>query len=303
MRASLPFMNSLVFFEASARLRSFTKAAEELYITQSAVSKKIKLLEESLGFELFIREPRRLILTPAGKEFYIETKSVLSQMSDSINRIRRDADPDMVTITCTQAVSHFWLFPRITRFNLQHPDIAINIYSSNDLDENTCAQFDLGILNGPISKSEKWDSYLNNHLLFRERIYPICHRDYPIDRLLMPEEIVNEKLIHLDPSAWRWPTWVNWFASFGIEFNIPRNAQLFNQVTLALEASRQGMGVSLGWDFMTEEMLRRNEMKRVSNMFYEPDMADFLVYRKSKELSLAAKTFRDWLLTDIAENA
>ncbi|MBD5771940.1 LysR family transcriptional regulator [Marinomonas colpomeniae] len=295
MRTSLPFMNSLVFFESTARLGSFTKAAEELYITQSAVSKKIKLLEESLGFNLFIREPRQLILTDAGKEFYNDAKSVLNQMSETINRINRNSDSNTVTITCTQAVSHYWLFPRIMRFNLQHPEIAINIYASNDLDENTCAQFDLGILNS----DGDWSTQLNNHLLFHERIYPICHYDYPINTLLTPENILNQKLIHLDPSAWRWPTWVNWFASFGIEFSIPKNAQLFNQVTLALEASRQGMGISLGWEFMTEEMLKRNELKRVSDMFYEPGMADFLVYRKSKELSESARVFRDWLLKDV----
>jgi len=297
MRTSLPFMNSLVFFESSARLGSFTKAAEELFITQSAVSKKIRLLEENLGFELFIREPRQLLLTEAGVEFYSEAKSVLNQMSDSINRIRRHANTNTVTITCTHAVSHYWLFPRITRFNLEYPDIAINIYASNSLDESSCAQFDLGILNS----DGQWQAPLDHHLLFHERIYPVCHYDYPINKVLTSEEILHEKLIHLDPSAWRWPTWVNWFASVGIEFTIPKNAQLFNQITLALEASRQGMGIALGWEFMTEELLKRHELKRASDVCYEPGMSDFLVYRKSKVLSDSARTFRDWLLSDLAQ--
>ena len=298
MRKSLPFMSSLVFFEASARLGSFTKAAKELCVTQSAVSKKIGLLEESLGFELFAREPRQLILTEAGEEFYNETKSVLHQMYESINRIKRYADTNTVTITCTQAVSHYWLFPRITRFNLKHPDIAINIYASNAITEATCTQFDLGILNG----TDDWKADFHSHLLFFERIYPICQYEYPIDKLLTPEEILDQKLIHLDPSDWKWPTWIDWFASFGIEFKIPSNAQLFNQVTLALEASRQGMGIGLGWEFMTEQMLDRHELKRVSDAFYAPNMADFLVYRKSRELSDAAKIFRDWLLEDVSES-
>jgi LysR family transcriptional regulator, glycine cleavage system transcriptional activator len=297
MRNSLPFMNSLVFFEVSARLGNFTKAAEELCITQSAVSKKIRILEENVGFELFIREPRQLILTKAGKEFYDETKVVLRQLSESINRIRRYVDTSAVTITCTQAVSHYWLFPRITRFNLEHPDIAINIYASNDISEATCSQFDFGILNG----TGDWKTEFHSHLLFFEKIYPICHYDYPINGLLTPEEILEQKLIHLDPSDWRWPTWIDWFANAGIELKIPSNAQLFNQVTLALEASRQGMGVGLGWEFMTEHMLERQELKRVSDIFYAPNMADFLVHRKSKSLSDSAKVFRDWLLQDVSE--
>ncbi|MDI3326317.1 LysR family transcriptional regulator [Pontibacterium granulatum] len=289
-------MSSLAFFESAARLGNFTKAAEELCVTQSAVSKKIKILEEWLGFDLFVREPRQLILTEAGHEFYGEAKSVLRQMTESVGRIRRYADANAVTVTCTQAVSHYWLFPRITRFNLVHPDIAINIYASNEISEDMCSQFDLGVLNG----TGEWRSEFHSHLLFVERIYPVCHNDYPVDRLLTPEQLLNEKLIHLDPSVWRWPTWIDWFASFGIDYEIPVNAQVFNQITLALEATRQGMGVGLGWEFMTEQMIERHELKRVSTHFYAPNMADFLVYRKSKELSDAAKVFRDWLLADVS---
>ncbi len=296
MKSTLPFMNSLTFFEASARHKSFTKAAEELCITQSAVSKKIKILEDNLGFDLFIREPRELILTNAGKEFYDESKSVIRQLSDSINRIRRYSDTSAVTITCTQGVSHYWLFPRIMRFNLEYPDIAINIYASNDISETTCSQFDLGILNG----SGQWHSELNCHLLFHEKIFPVCNYDYPLDHSLTLEELLQQKLIHLDPSDWRWPTWIDWFSSYGIDFEIPNNAQLFNQVTLGLEATRQGMGIGLGWEFMTEKMLERNELKRASDLYYAPDMADYLVYRKSKQLSSSAQIFSDWLLNDIA---
>ena len=297
MRHYLPFMSSLAFFESAARQGNFTKAAEELCVTQSAVSKKIKILEEWLGFELFVREPRQLRLTDAGREFYDEAKSVLRQMNESVGRIRRYADANAVTITCTQAVSHYWLFPRIARFNTEYPEIAINIYASNKISEDTCSQFDLGVLNG----TGVWRSEFNSHLLFLEKIYPVCHKDYPISQLLTPEQLLEEKLIHLDPSAWRWPTWIDWFNSFGIDYDIPVNAQAFNQITLALEASRQGMGIGLGWEFMTEQMLERHELKRISDSFYAPEMADFLVYRKSKELTEAGKIFRDWLLADVSE--
>lgn len=298
MRNYLPFMSSLACFESAARLESFTKAAEELCVTQSAVSKKIKTLEKWLEFDLFIREPRQLTLTDAGCEFYDEAKSALRKMAESVERIRRHANTNTVTITCTQAVSHYWLFPRITRFNLEHPDIAINIYASNDIREDTCSQFDLGVLNG----TGVWRSDFNSHLLFRERIYPVCHVDYPVDSLLTPDDLLSKKLIHLDPSAWRWPTWINWFASCGIDYEIPLNVQTFNQVTLGLEAVRLGMGIGLGWEFMTEQMLERHELKRVSDHFYAPNMADYLVYRQSKTLSEAAQTFRDWLLADISKD-
>lgn len=294
----LPPLNALVFFEAAARYRSFTKAAEELCITQSAVSKQIQLLEQSLGFELFSREGRQLLLTDAGREFHSDVNAMLQQLTDSVSRIRRWSDNQSVTITCTQAVSHYWLFPRIARFNTQHPDITINIYATNDISESSCLRFDLGVLNG----NANWRMPLNSHLLFEERIYPVCRYDYPVEGLLEPEELLNQRLIHLDPTAWRWPTWIDWFGHFGIAFTIPKNAQLFNQVTLALDATAQGMGIGLGWEFMTHSMLKSGEIRRVSEHYYCTGIDDYLVYAKNKPLSPAASVFRDWLLNDIEEH-
>ncbi|WP_041702976.1 LysR substrate-binding domain-containing protein [Pseudogulbenkiania sp. NH8B] len=296
----LPPLNTLVFFEAAARHRSFTKAADELFITQSAVSKQIRILEESLGFELFRREARQLLLTDAGKELHSDVNAMLQQLTESISRIRSWAEGQSVTISCTQAVSHYWLFPRIARFNTQHPDITVNIYATNEITEMSCLRFDLGILNG----DNNWRVPLHSHMLFEERIYPVSRYDYPIDKLLMPEELLQQRLIHLDPSAWRWPTWIDWFAHFGIAYTIPKNAQLFNQVTLALDATVQGMGIGLGWEFMTHALLANKDIKRVSEFYYAPGKSDYLVYGKSRSLSPSAMVFRDWLLADLqAEHA
>lgn len=292
----LPPLNALVFFEAAARHRSFTKAAEELFITQSAVSKQIRLLEDSLGFSLFQREARQLLLTDAGKEFHSDVNAFLQQLMESVGRLRRQADSQSVTITCTQAVSHYWLFPRIARFNQIHDDITINIYAANDLNEQSCLQFDLGILNG----NEHWRTPLHSHRLFEERIYPVCRHDYPVGDGLTPEALLTQRLIHLDPNAWRWPTWIDWFASFGLEFAIPKKAQLFNQITLALNATTQGMGIGLGWEFMTEALLDSGELRRPSDHYYATGIDDYLVYNRNRELTPVARCFRDWLLEDVA---
>lgn len=291
----LPPLNALIFFEAAARHRNFTSAAAELCITQSAVSKQIRLLEESLGFELFRRDTRQLQLTDAGKEFHSDVTAILQQLAGSVDRIRNRSDSASVTITCTQAVSHYWLFPRIARFNTDHPDITVNIYATNDISESSCQRFDLGILNG----DDNWRSPLHSHLLFEERIYAVCRRDYPIEGKLKPNELLSQRLIHLDPSAWPWPTWINWFSHFGIAYAIPKNAQLFNQVTLALDATVRGMGVGLGWEFMTQELLQSGAIRRVSDEYYSPGFADYLVYSSMRPLSPAAMTFRDWLLNDL----
>lgn len=293
---SLPPLSALVFFEAAARQGSFTKAAAELFVTQSAVSKQIQMLEENLGVALFSREPRMVQLTEAGLEFQSDIVTIFQNLNDSVARIRRWPGGNSVTVICTHAVSHYWLFPRITRFNMEHPGITINIYAVNEVTEQSCLQFDLGILNG----NNQWRVPLESHLLFKERIYPVCHADYPLKGNISPEDLYSQRLIHLDPNAWHWPTWVDWFANFGIDYAIPKNAQLFNQVTLALNATLQGMGIGLGWEFMTEELLRKGEIRRVSHSSYVTGIDDYLVHSRSKPLTETARTFKQWLLDNVS---
>ncbi|WHS62431.1 LysR substrate-binding domain-containing protein [Pseudomonas sp. G2-4] len=290
----LPPLNSLIFFEAAARYKNFTKTADELCITQSAVSKQISMLEESLGFELFRREGRSLLLTDAGKEFHSDVNGILQQLGDSVKRIRNWANNQSVTVTCTQSVSYYWLFPRIARFNIQYPDITINIYATNEISETSCHRFDLGILNS----DGHWRTQLHTHHLFEEEIYPICRHDYPVKGLLTPEQLLEQKLVHLDPSTWPWPTWIDWFSNFGLKYEIPKNAQLFNQVTLAINAMQHGMGIGQGWVHMTESMLQNGEIRRISEYSHKPGFDDHLVYSKSKPLSQSGLIFRDWLLED-----
>ena len=294
----LPPLGALIFFEAAARLGSFTKAATELFVTQSAVSKQIQMLEENLGVALFSREPRMVQLTEAGRQFQNDVTAIFQNLNDSVARTRRWSYVKSVTVTCTHAVSHYWLFPRIALFNVEHPDITINIYAVNEVTEQSCLQFDFGILNG----DNKWRAPLESHLLFKERIYAVCHVDYPLNGNLSPEALLSERLIHLDPGAWHWPTWINWFDNFGIEYAIPKNAQLFNQVTLALNATLQGMGIGLGWEFMTEELLRKGEIRRVSDSFYATGIDDYLVHSRSQSLSESARTFKEWLLANVSQS-
>ena len=292
MRRDLPPLNSLVFFEAAARLRSLTLAAEELFITQSAVSKQIKKLEYSLGFPLFRREYRKLVLTEEGSIFLAEVTYVLEYLSGSVEKLRRTPESNAVTITCTQAVSHYWLFPRIVKFNKEMPDIPVNVYATNHITEASCMRFDFGILNGKSELTRRFAA----HLLFPERIHAVCSASYQLKGKQKPEDILSERLVHLDPTEWRWPTWIDWFGSCGIKYAIPQNAQRYNQIMLALEATSRGMGIGLGWEFMIGTHIEDRTLQFASDHVYEPDFADYLVTSKNARLSKAAKLFRDWLI-------
>jgi len=293
----LPPLGTLVFFEAAARLESLTLAADELFITQSAVSKQIKKLEASLGFQLFRREPRKLVLTEEGTVFLADVTYVLGHLSGSVEKLRRKPDSNAVTITCTQAVSHYWLFPRIVQFNQDEPDIPVNVYATNHITEASTFQFDFGILNGTPELAQRFEA----HVLFPERVFAVCSDTYRLKAPLTPKELLSESLVHLDPSAWHWPTWIDWFASSGLKYQIPTNAPRYNQIMLALEATSRGLGVGLGWEFMIGRHINDQSLRYASDHVYEPDLADYLVSPKNARLSDAAMTFRDWLIESASQ--
>jgi len=294
----LPPLQTLTFFEAAARYGNFTRAADELCVTQSAVSKQIKMLEDHLGTEVFYREHRQVILTEAGEELYTDVKVMLNELAETDNRIRSRVSSKNLTIVATVAVAHYWLFPRIARFNMQHADININIYATDENSEELCRKSDLGILYG----SGDWQLPLTSHFLYRERIYPICAVDLPLPEIERPEDLLKVRIINLDPLKWRWMNWSDWFDNFGIHYQMPSNALVFNQIPLAIKAALQGMGVTLGWEFMIMEMLENRFIKTAGDFFVDTGKADYLVYSAAKPLSASACVFRDWLLNDSLGN-
>ncbi|UTW12230.1 LysR substrate-binding domain-containing protein [Marinobacterium rhizophilum] len=192
-------------------------------------------------------------------------------------------------------MAHYWLFPRIARFNMAHLDININIYATDEISEELCRKSDLGILYG----NGLWPSSLNSHFLFRERIYPICADALELPKISSPEDLLKTRIINLDPLKWRWMTWQDWFDHFGVDYQVPGNALVFNQIPLALNAAVQRMGVTLGWEFMIGELLENGFLKLVGDFHVETGKADYLVYGTGKPLSVSACLFRDWLLQEV----
>lgn len=288
---TLPPLDSLLFFEAVARHGSFTRAAAELCLTQSAVSKQIKVLESSLGLALFERQPRGITLTRAGMALFGELTPLLQQLQRSVERLRAAHNTSSLTLVCTHAVAHYWLFPRLVEFNKACPGLAVHVNSTNDINEYSLDECDLGILYG----DGNWPS-LRAEPLFEERIYPICSRELVLDEPADVAGLRELPLIQIDSSAWNCIDWADWFRHFGVDYRPPANVLTFNQVTLAFNGVLQGMGVGLGWDFMAREQLEAGLIRRVGPYCYSTGRADYLVHNRHKPLSMAAESFRCWLL-------
>lgn len=287
----LPPIHSISAFESVARLGSFTAAADELTLGQSAISKQIKTLEEQTGVPLFTRHARGVELTKAGMELFATVQPALQQLSSGIEQVRQRNDVGTVHVIATHAVAHYWLFPRVIAFNRLHPEIKVSICSDNAINAAKIANYDFGILYG----DGCWP-FLEAEPLFEEAVYPVCHPSLSVPEPESPADLAHLPLIELDASAWDCISWEDWFGYFGLGYQPAKNSLTFNQVTLAYEAARQGLGVALGWHFMVKADLDSNTLKRVGSFAFKAGKKDYLVHGSRSLLKPSALVFRSWLL-------
>ena len=294
----LPPIHSISAFESVARHGSFTAAAEELHLGQSAVSKQIRTLEEHTKTPLFRRHARGVELTAAGMELLKAVQPALLQLSTGIEEVRQHHDANTVTIIATHAVAHYWLFPRVIAFNRVHPEITVSIRSDNSINAAKVTEHDFGILYGEGS----WP-FLEAVPLFAESVYPVCHPELALEEPRKPEDLTHMPLIGLDSTEWDCIGWNEWFRSFGVEYQPAQNSLTFNQVTLAYEAARQGLGVALGWHFMVKDDLRTGALKRVGTFSFDSGKQDYLVHKAHSPLKHSGLVFREWLLASLSPPA
>ncbi|WP_444756939.1 LysR substrate-binding domain-containing protein [Pseudomonas sp. A014] len=287
----LPPLDTLIAFEAVARTGSFTRAAGELYLTQSAVSKQIRLLEDHLGAQLFERRARGIVLTTAGTQFHGFVEPMLDKLLAHVQRLKSGHGDRHVSVICTHAVAQYWLFPRLLRFNEQHPELTVNIHASNDINESLIADYDLGILYG----HGRWAS-LQASKLFDEVIFPIASTARALPTIDNVAQLQGLPLIQLDASAWNCLDWHDWFSHFGLRYQPPADALTFNQVNLVFDAVLQGMGVGLGWEAMARERIKSGLIRPVSDFVVRTGQADYLVHDRQNPPSSAAEVFAEWLL-------
>ena len=289
---------TLVFFEAVARHGSLTRAADELNVTQSAVSKQVKYLEEALGFALFERRHRGVELTPAGRELLDAAQPLLQSLEATVARIRQRRTERAVSIVCTQAVGQYWLFPLLVEFRQRHPDITVNVTSTNDITERTSAAYDFGILYG----QGHW-AQLDAVEVFPEIIYPICSTHFDAPPIAQPVQIQQLPLVQLDPQSWRWANWGDYFAHFGVPFEPPAHPFICNQLTLAISACIKGVGVALAWDYIARDLIDNAIVRPLGDFVWRTGQSDYLVHARGKPLSDAAQTFKAWLLEHLQSHA
>ncbi|MDE2200314.1 MAG: transcriptional regulator GcvA [Rhodospirillales bacterium] len=255
-RYDLPPLAFIQGFEAAARTLSFTRAAAELFVTQSAISRQIKALEANLGVALFERRHRALVLTEAGRRLHAMAGAVLDQVQETTARLRADGRAQTVSLTTTTGFAALWLIPRLRRFTASHPAIDVRISATD-----TTVNLERDLVDLAIRYCAPQAAPPHAMPLFGEQILPVCSpalRDDPATPLSVPADLRRHVLLHLETHAMAgtWMEWGSWLTSLGIADLKPAGALRFSQYDQMIQAAITGQGVALGRLPLIGELLR-----------------------------------------------
>ena len=296
LRQKLPPTRALVVFEAAARHLSFTRAAQELCLTQAAVSRQIGILERNLGVSLFAREKRSVRLTAEGKRLQAIASPALAQLAETAAALRRSQQDQVVNIRTTTAFGALWLMPRIGRFQTLHPDIRLRLVTSDEPVSLHNESIDLAIVYG----HGEWPGF-DVTLLFRDELFPVCSPDLALawGEKLNLEELTSCPLLHLESVESTWVTWREWLGGLNIACQPELPGTRFNNYLVVLEAAQQSRGIALGWSRLVNHLLTNGQLVRPLEESLTPKGAYFLLtrtYTEDTRREIAA--VREWLVSD-----
>ena len=297
LRRQLPPVNSLVVLEAAGRLLNFTRAGEELGLTQSAVSRQIQLLEQHLGAAMFQRQGRNLQLTRDGARLHRAVTMGLGHVADTAVDIRRHRGTGELTVATSVTFASYWLMARLAQFRSQHPEIELRLVASTKLHDLVAAGVDIAIRYG----SGDWEG-LEAIRIFDNEIWPVCAPAYLAgrDELATVEGLLDETLLHLSQFDRNWVTWQAWLASQGVKAPPTKRGLEFDNYLVLLQAAVRGEGVALCGGRLAEDFIERGDLMRPIEATLRSDRAFYVLYPSGIRLSEAAVRFRDWIIAAAA---
>lgn len=295
-KRKLPPLNALRAFEAAARHGSFKLAAEELSVSQSAISHQVRSLEEYLGVHLFVRQIRAVELNRKGAMYYPVLRDALDRISDATELVVSDRLSTTLTVQVYSTFTIRWLLPRLAEFQRAHPNLQVRLHTSQDDVNFDQDDIDLAIMIGVASNSQ-----LHYTHLFDSELFPVCSPQY-LERhgkFEDPADIRDHPILQVYPSAGDWHVWLE---SQGIDADVvPESGLQFESYDVALSSAAQGMGIGIGQqpyvahDLSVGSLVELFPDKRVKN----PN-AWYLVGRHEKAEMPKIQAFRNWLLGEVA---
>lgn len=290
----LPPLNALRTFEAAARSESFTRAAQELCVTQGAVSHQVKALEATLGIKLFVRARQRLAITEAGREYLMVVRDALDRIALGTERLVQRQTSGALTVSTSPDFAAKWLVHRLDRFAAAHPGIDLRVSATMHQVDFAREDVDLAVRHG----EGNWPG-LESVRLWSERLFPVCSPRLlgGRNRVSSASDLLKFPLLRLDD----WTIWNRWFDAAGVN-NPVAQGPVLNRASMLIDAAVDGQGIALArtalaaWDLINGRLIRPIDISlRMSNTYW-------IVHPKATSDLPKIATFRAWLLAEVAED-
>ena len=290
MRRRLPPLNSLKSFEAAGRLLSFTLAAQELNVTQAAVSHQIKVLEDFLGVALFIRNPRQLALTTQGKGLLPDVIEAFDKVSSAIGSLSQEPVSKIISVRLAPSFAAKWLSPRLKYFWLQYPEIDLCMYHAHAAVDFEREQIDLAVTYG----KGLWPGVVAERLLSLD-FFPVCspafmHNDKPLS------DIRNLRYYTLLHDA-NYECWTDWLTLAGMQDIRANKGTITDDTNVLIQAAIDGQGIALGSTTFVEDHLQSGRLGKPFDIVLENEFAYYVVCPQAHLHNPAVRAFKDWLLS------
>ncbi len=297
-----PSLQALTTFESAARLGSFTAAAEELGISQPAVSHAVRQVEALLQVPLFERLHRGVALTVDGRKLYEHTHSGLQHIYEAVREIQADQQRvSTVSLSVSTALATYWLMPRVARFQMAYPNIELNIITKDTDSLAIRDDIDLTIPlgGGPWLNVKRW-------FFTAERIYPVCSPLY-IERhgCFDLAGLADQALIHLHERYRQRCDWSDWFGHLEMTWSPSVKGLTFNDYSVVIQAALESQGVALGWDHIVGPLVEDGRLIRLfsDESVVQTNNPFYLLSKKNHPQDSAALRLREWLVNQAAEGS
>ncbi|MDR5609150.1 MULTISPECIES: transcriptional regulator GcvA [unclassified Arsenophonus] len=294
MSKCMPPLNALRVFDAAAHHLSFTKAAEELFVTQAAISHQIKGLENFLGLKLFRRRNRSLLLTEEGQSYYLDIKEIFSSLREATRKLQALSAKGALTVSLLPSFAIQWLVPRLSSFNRAYPDIDVRIQAVDHEGAKMADDVDVAIFYG----YGNWPG-LRTDRLYAEYLIPVCAPAllagrYPLKK---PQDLIHHTLLH-DSSRRDWQAYARQLSLQDI-INVEQGP-IFSHSAMVIQAAIHGQGIALINNVMTKNELDTGRLVCPFNDVLVSKKAFYLVCHDNQAELGKIAAFRQWILAKAA---
>jgi LysR family glycine cleavage system transcriptional activator len=293
-RSRLP-LNGLRAFEAAARYLSFTRAADDLHVTQAAISHQVRGLEQRLGVPLFRRLNRALLLTDEGQRLYPAVRDAFDRLATAVDGLRDREATGALTVSVLPSFAAKWLVPRLGHFQQRHPEFDLRITASEAITDLARDAVDVGLRFGDGS----WPGVRAERVL-EEEVTPVCSPRMA-RHVRSPRDLAEVTLLHesMEP-LYRFPTWADWLAAAGVEGVDVTRGLGFSHSHIMLQAAIDGAGVALGQMTLAADDVAAGRLVTPFDLRLPAGYAYYLVTEPAAAERPKIRAFREWILTEMA---